>query len=200
MMGFEELLAEVSELSRRLANVLRYGRILAVDSAKALVRVESGDIRTDWLPFFARVAGKSRSWDPPVVGEQCMVLSPGGDLTLGCALRGLYSDTFDQPSGLADLFVTETGDGFSISYDSASNILSLTRQDGLKIQVKATAISFETDKAEIKNSTCSLIPTLAEMAEIIATSKTPTMMGDRESIGNATRLPSLQEKLESFVG
>jgi hypothetical protein len=38
------------------------------------------------------------------------------------------------------------------------------------------------------------------MAEIIATSKTPTMMGDRESIGNATRLPPLKEKLESFVG
>jgi phage baseplate assembly protein V len=199
-MDIEELLAEVSELSRRLSNMLRYGRISAVDLAKGLVRVESGDIRTDWLPFFARAAGKSRSWEPPVIGEQCMVLSPGGDLTLGCALRGLYSDTYDQPSDLDDLLVTETGDGFSISYDSASNILSLTRQDGLKIQVKATSISFETDKAEIKNSTCSLIPTLAEMAEIIATSKTPTMMGDRESIGNSTQLPPLKEKLESFVG
>jgi phage baseplate assembly protein V len=196
----EDLLAEVSELSRRLANVLRYGRIAEVDLDQALVRVESGDIRTDWLPFFATGAGKARSWQPPLVGEQCMILAPGGDLALGCALRGLYSDTYDQPSRLAELFTTQTSDGFSMSYDASSHTLSLSRKDGLRVEIKATAISFEADKVEVWNGTCSLIPTLSEMAATIAGSKTPTMMGDRESIDNATKLPPLKKKLDSFVG
>ncbi len=199
-MTSEELEAEVSELARRLSNVIRYGRIVEVDLENALVRVQSGDIKTDWLPFFARGAGPLITWEPPALGEQCLIFSAGGDLSLGCVLRGLYSATNIQPETSAEKWASKLSDGLSMSYDSASHTLSFSRKDGLKFEVKASIISFETDKAEIKNSSCNLIPTLVDALGVIAGSKTPTMMGDRESIDNAVKIPPLKQKLETFIG
>ena len=89
------------ESTRRVENLARMGTVLEVRHTKpARCRVKLGDNTTDWLPWIAgRAAGKQGSkWWPPVVGEQCMVLSPGGDLSQGVALLGAYSDGMDAPS------------------------------------------------------------------------------------------------------
>lgn len=89
------------ESTRRVENLARMGTVVAVRHAKpARCRIKLGDNTTDWLPWIAgRAAGQQGSkWWPPVVGEQCMVLSPGGDLSQGVALLGAYSDNMDAPS------------------------------------------------------------------------------------------------------
>ena len=89
------------ESTRRVENLARMGTVVEVRHSKpARCRVKLGDNTTDWLPWIAgRAAGKQGSkWWPPVKGEQCMVLSPGGDLSQGVALLGAYSDSMDAPS------------------------------------------------------------------------------------------------------
>ncbi|MFG5777726.1 phage baseplate assembly protein V [Comamonas sp. J-3] len=92
------------EQARQLANVARLGAVIAVDLAAARCRVKTGDNETDWLPWFAgrSAADKGSHWWPPVLGEQCMVLSSGGDMGQGCVLLGVYSDSMPAPSREAD--------------------------------------------------------------------------------------------------
>lgn len=50
-----------------------------LDLVKAKVRVKLGENLRGWLPWLT-TAGHLKTWNPPVVGEQVVVLSPGGDL------------------------------------------------------------------------------------------------------------------------
>ena len=90
------------ETQRRMENIVRKGTVAAVRlAAPARVRVKTGDHTTDWLPWIALRAGGvagGRTWNPAVVGEQCTVLAPGGDLAQAVVLLGLYSDAMPQGS------------------------------------------------------------------------------------------------------
>lgn len=116
------------ELLRRLENLLRPGTIHAVDHAGAHVRVASGDLITNWLPWFERRAGNVRTWCPPSVGEQCLVLSPGGDLSSGMVLVGLNSETYPAPADSPTLHRIEFIDGAVIDYDHASHTLTINAE------------------------------------------------------------------------
>ena len=88
------------EAARAAGLMLRTGTIDAVDHQSARVRFKTGDITTDWLPWFERRAGGQhggRSWWPPVVGEQGMLLAPGGDLARAVIMPGIYSTA--RPAG-----------------------------------------------------------------------------------------------------
>lgn len=94
------------ETNRRIENIVRKGTVSAVRLTKpARVRVTAGDNTTDWLPWIALRAGGvngGRTWHPPVVGEQCTVLAPGGDLAQAVVLLGIYSDAMPQGSEQAN--------------------------------------------------------------------------------------------------
>lgn len=88
------------EAARSAGFMLRTGTVAQVDLQRALVRFQTGDITTDWLPWFERRAGGpqgGRSWWPPVVGEQGMLLAPGGDLARAVILPGMFSTA--MPAG-----------------------------------------------------------------------------------------------------
>jgi len=95
-----------AELARRLENLLRPGTVAEVDHARALCRVRVGGLLTGWLPWFTRRAGSTSEWDPVSIGEQCLVLSPGGDPAAGYVLVGLYSAA--NPADSADPSVHRT--------------------------------------------------------------------------------------------
>lgn len=118
------------ELLRRLENLLRPGTIAAVDHAAARVRVASGAITTNWLPWFERRAGNVRTWCPPCVGEQCLVLSPAGDLASGMVLVGLNSDAHPAVSDSNTLARFTFPDGAVIDYDHGAHGLSATLPEG----------------------------------------------------------------------
>lgn len=89
------------ELARRVENLARLGTVAQVrHEAPARCRVQLGHNTTDWLPWLAgrAAAGQGAHWWPPVVGEQCLVLAPGGDLAQGIVLLGIYSDRMPAPS------------------------------------------------------------------------------------------------------
>jgi phage baseplate assembly protein V len=140
------------ELNRRLENLMRKGTVAEVHlAAPARVRVALGDNTTDWLPWFALRAGGvegGRHWHPPVVGEQAMVLCPGGDTGQGVALLGLYSDAMPQGS---DLPGHERMDWDDLNYwEWLQGQFKLFCMQGIELNVADTCtLRMTTDSVEI---------------------------------------------------
>lgn len=68
-----------AELIRLLENVLRVGVVIAVDEESWRVRVQSGELQTDWLRWNTTRAGAFSIWVPPSVGEQVWLGCIGGN-------------------------------------------------------------------------------------------------------------------------
>lgn len=114
------------ELSRRLENIIRIGTVAEIDYAARRVRVESGELLTGWLKWRAGRAGQTRTWDPPTIGEQVMILSPSGELANGIVLPSIYCDEFDAPSGNRDEHTVRYPDGAQVTYNHATGALHAT--------------------------------------------------------------------------
>jgi phage baseplate assembly protein gpV len=118
--------AEVAlpDLERRQANAIRFGTVYEVDHGAARVRVQSGNIITGWLPWHAGRAGEKKNrWDAPEVGEQVLVMSPGGDMRQGLVLPGVYRDAAPAPSADPDLDLTVYADTHTMRIEFESGAL-----------------------------------------------------------------------------
>ena len=121
--------ADLSNLSRLLQNLIRLGTIAQVDGAKA--RVQLGPkLTTEWLNWITQRAGSTCSWSVPTVGEQVMVLSPGGDLARGIILPALFSKAFDAPETSDAIHTTHYPDGAVMQYDHEAHALTATLPGG----------------------------------------------------------------------
>ncbi|MEQ9131163.1 MAG: phage baseplate assembly protein V [Salinisphaeraceae bacterium] len=89
---------EAAELHRLLHNLIRVGTIAEVDHAAARARLRDGDLLTDWRPWVELRTGTTRDWDPPTVGEQAVLFSPGGDPAAAFILTGLFSSAHAAPA------------------------------------------------------------------------------------------------------
>lgn len=116
----------IADLARRLDNLIRCGTIHAIRHAQPpRVRVASGGLVTDWLPWIVLRAGTTATWSPPTVGEQCVLFSPGGDPAAGLVLPALYADHRSAPADSPDVHVIEYPDGARITYDHAASSLTV---------------------------------------------------------------------------
>lgn len=116
---------DLSEHDRQIANMIRIGVVTAVDLVNALVTVDAGGMDSDWLPWIAARAGSTSEWSPPTVGEQCVLLSPYGDMGQGVVMLGLYQTSQPAPSQNANQNVKQYPDGSTIIYDAATNTLTV---------------------------------------------------------------------------
>src|ERR1700749_1277017 len=116
---------QLNDFFHRLHNLIRVGTIAAVDHARAQCRVKTGELLTDWLCWVSLAAGAVRTWQPPSLGEQVLLLCPGGELSAGVALCGLYSASYPAPSNEANHYLTQYADGTVIAYDAAHHYLSI---------------------------------------------------------------------------
>lgn len=118
--------------ARRIENIIRHGTVEDIDYGTAgkshpRIRVRSGGILSDWLPYSAGRAGTTRSWSPPTKGEQVTLLSPSGDISSATVIAGgLYQDAHRSPSHSPDEHVTEYADGAKISYNQKNGTLVAT--------------------------------------------------------------------------
>ena len=127
----------ITDLLRRLENLIRLGTIAAVDHQAARCTVSTGGLSVPNLPWLALRAGDSSDWDPPTVGEQCILVAPSGEPALGVALVGLYSQQRPAPSNSATVRRRKYPDGAVIDYDHASHTLSATLPAGGKAKLTA---------------------------------------------------------------
>ena len=127
----------LAELQRQQSNAIRLGTVVEVDHAAARCRVQTGEITTDWLPWFVPRAGAVIEWSAPSVGEQVMLLSPGGDTHGAVALRGVYSDAFPAPASSDTLHLVRFPDGAQVVYDHAAHALKATMPGGGTAEITA---------------------------------------------------------------
>lgn len=125
---------DLVELSRIVENIVRVGTVHSVDHAAVRCRVQSGALTTQWLRWHTPRAGSTTTWDPPTVGEQCIVLSPSGEAANGLVFYGLNSDAHQPPSHSPDEHATLYPDGASIIYNHATSALNISGVKTVTIQ------------------------------------------------------------------
>lgn len=130
-------MAKSSDLEQMTGEVIQLGSIASVDHADATCTVQLGDIETGPLPWVAQRAGGVRSWSPPTMGEQCVLLCPEGDLQNGLVLVGLYSDAHPAPSTSPDIIRLDFPDGAYASYDHAGHAWSISIPAGGTMTIDA---------------------------------------------------------------
>lgn len=118
-----DLSYDITELDRRVANLLTLGTVLAADYGQARVRVRIGEIVTTWLPWMTHRAGGDSDWWAPEIGEQVMVLSPSGELAQGIVLLSLYSDAHPAPANEPTQHQSRYADGAVLEYNRESHHL-----------------------------------------------------------------------------
>ena len=136
------------EIFRRLENIVRAGTIAAVRLGRpARCRVRSGEITTNWIPWHAGRAGGNggRQWWPPVVGEQCLLVSPGGDLLNAVAIPGVYSDANAQGSESATACRTDWSATDFMEHDSATGRLVINCREGIELRVQGATLVITPD-------------------------------------------------------
>lgn len=109
----------IAELDRRLAAMIQLGTVDEVRPTRPpRCRVRVGDWVSPWVMWQSMAAGKVRSWRPPSLGEQAVLLCPSGDPAVGVALVGFPSDQHDQsPDDDLDVTSDQWPDGARESYN-----------------------------------------------------------------------------------
>lgn len=148
--------AELTDIRRRLDNMIRVGVITEVNLSDNTCRVQSGQLHTNFLPWVTPRAGRARLWWPPEVGEQVTIYSLGGqtgpDLT-GFVGPSLYCDNNPPPSRESGVLVIQFDDNARLSYDSNSSSLDASgmKHATLTTSEDITATSQQvTVKAEVR--------------------------------------------------
>lgn len=114
-----------AELHRLIENLIRFGTVAEVDHGRARVRVRCGELLTDWRPWQTLRAGTTVDWDPPTVGEQVILLSPGGDPATAVVIPGLFSAAHPAPSASPNLHRRAYPDGTRVDYDHDLGVLTV---------------------------------------------------------------------------
>lgn len=186
----------VSDLLRRIEQLARYGTIAEVNHAQARCRVRSGGLLSQWVPWLTHRAGTTTTWSPPTVGEQCLLLSPGGHSAGAVALLGLYSTAVPSPSAAPDLHTAHFPDGAVISYDQAAHALVASLPAGSSATLTATTVTVHSTDVTVNASNSATLNTATATcnASGSATLTTPettinghvTLNGSMDASGDVT--------------
>lgn len=126
---------DATEASRQMANLFRIGRVTALDVKAKRAKVAVAGLETDWIPWMAQRAGRTRSWSPPRVGEQVVLGSPFGDLGQAIILGSLFQDDMPPSAESADQEAVLFPDGSTVDYNSATHTLTVNVVQGGSVVV-----------------------------------------------------------------
>ncbi|MCX3065203.1 MULTISPECIES: phage baseplate assembly protein V [unclassified Wolbachia] len=137
----------ISELNRKLANIIRIGLVKEVDYEKARVRVKVGEFLTDWLPW---ITYRAESWSPPNIDEQVVVLSPFGELSLGVVLPAIYQEKYPPPENKKEISSVVFKDGTKLLYDKEKHHFEVDVVDKITLQVGKSSIEITKEGIKLK--------------------------------------------------
>ncbi len=123
----DQLDFEVTELHRRLSNLIRIGTIEQTDYSGDIpqCKVRIGDILTAYLPLLCLRAGTDQHSWLLEQDEQVLVLAPSGDLAQGVILGSIAQNKFPSLTHSENVHRTQYADGAVIEYDRQSHHLSV---------------------------------------------------------------------------
>lgn len=154
-----------SEVVRKLANLIRMGKIVEIEGAQ--VKVQIGRVITGWLPIIS-MAGETISWSPISKGEQVVVFSPFGEFAQAFALRSIHYNKFTAPEDKNSVslktksdikinsdqkFSANTKNGFEFSsgntnFKIADGKIEIT-SGGASIKISSSGIQFNCGSSSI---------------------------------------------------
>ena len=116
-----------ADANRRLENIVRFGTVKTINPSKPIPRVivNLGDIETPEIRCLNIRSGDDATWDMPSTNEECVVISPCGDIgPTSFVLYGFYNDDHPAPSDDLNKKIRMFADGCVIAYDVAAHHLS----------------------------------------------------------------------------
>ena len=122
-----------ADLNRRLENLIRFGTIKTINPSKPIPRVivNLGDIDTPEIRCLNVRSGADATWDMPSDGEECVVVSPCGEIgPTSFVLYGFYNDDHPAPSDDLNQKIRMFADGCVIAYDVSVHHLSAILPSG----------------------------------------------------------------------
>ncbi|MCF6764839.1 phage baseplate assembly protein V [Thiotrichales bacterium 19S3-7] len=140
-------LERLLELERRLANLIRIGKIKSVDERHLRAKVVVGKLESDWLKWLTQRAGDCQSLWSPSQDEQVLILSPCGELNNGIILPALFAN--NEPHKNTQLHSIYYKDGTQLSYDYKMHKLTVNCIGEVEI-VAADKIIVNANAAQIK--------------------------------------------------
>lgn len=138
-----------SDLARRVANIIRLGKIVEIKDAQAKVAI--GKVITNWLPILS-IAGNTICWIPISVGEQVMVISPYGEMSQAVVLRSINYNNFPAPANKGEVSFASKNDvkatgteGLHVSFDN-----------GIELKTGDVSISLSNGEIVLKSGDASI--------------------------------------------
>lgn len=144
--------------------IVRLGTIASVDLAAGRCTVSiDDDATTPSVRWIETRMGATRTWSPPTVGEQVVLLCPAGEIAAAVVLRGLSSDTHVVP-GNSKRELVQFEDGAVLAYDPVAHKLDAILPAGATMALTAAGgIAIEGD--------ITLTGTLTASNDVIASGK-----------------------------
>ena len=131
-------MANIADIQRLVGDLVREGTVVSRDLTAGTARVEFADeLTTGDLPWLASRAGSTRTWSPPAIGEQVVVLAPEADTARGIIIGSLPSDAHPHPANDAST-LTEYEDGARIGYDPEAHALTAILPGGATVHIDAS--------------------------------------------------------------
>ncbi len=122
--------------------LIRFGTIASVDLAAGRCTVVAGGVVTGPIRWVAARAGATRTWSPPTIGEQVVLLAPDGEVAGAIALLGV-SSIANPAAGNALREIVQFGDGAVLAYDPEAHALEALLPGGATARIVADGgISF----------------------------------------------------------
>lgn len=157
------------ELSPEVSNLIRTGSVTALQVRPPRVRVSTGGIETDWICWGERRAGsRAKTWSPPSVGEQVVLLCPEGDIGQAIVVCSINSDSQPAPADAADIERTVFGDGSVVEFDADTSTLTVNAGQGRVVVIcdAATVTAASTVELDTPQVNCTGKVSIAEEATI----------------------------------
>jgi len=146
-----ELQEKVAELEEKVNNLVKVGKIVAVNPKKATARVEFED-RDKTVSWELPIMHKHTKWDKtywlPKVGELVYVLTPALGNGLGVILGSSYNDEDTPPTEDINTVKILFEDGTVIEYDKSAHKLYIHSVGDIEI-VSDTHITLKAPRIDL---------------------------------------------------
>jgi phage baseplate assembly protein V len=133
-----------SDLCRRVANLIRIGKITEVNGAQ--VKVQIGKVKTNWLPIVS-MAGDTGIWIPISVGEQVAVISPYGETAQSFVIRSIHYNKYAAPEK-KDIISMQTKSDVKAESDGKLEALF---KNGFELKSGDTYIYLQDNNVKVKS-------------------------------------------------